>query len=393
MSNILSTQFRDVSDPSIRDPIADYERDTDQFADRWAGSHTPARDPNGDFLEAILDGIVARLNRHLVLPVGAADAIALWIVHAHALDAARHSPILALLSPQRRCGKTTALDLIRELVPAALATANITTAALYRGIEEMKPTLLVDEADTFLSRDLAMVGVLNAGHARTSAFVIRAAQDVGIKIHSVWCPKVMAAIGQLPTSLADRAITILLRRRRRDEKIERLGSNEDDRLTALRDVIANRVSSDLAALKETKPYIPEGLNDRAADNWRPLLAIAEAAGGEWPERGRRAALALSSASNDRDETEGSLLLSDIREIFAEKESDQLKSAEIVARLVQMEHRPWPEWRRGRPITPVQVASILNLYGIRPETHRFGSETAKGYLLLQFSDAFNRYVEA
>lgn len=70
-----------------------------------------------------------------------------------------------------------------------------------------------------------------------------------------------------------------------------------------------------------------------------------------------------------------------------------RSAEIVARLVQMEHRPWPEWRRGRPITPVQVASILNLYGIRPETHRFGSETAKGYLLLQFSDAFNRYVEA
>jgi putative DNA primase/helicase len=128
----------------------------------------------------LLDELVAVLNRYVILPHGAAEAIALWIVHAHAHDAARISPLLALLSPDRRCGKTTALELIGSLVPRPLTTANITSAALFRVIETVKPTILIDEADTFVRRDQSLVGILNAGHIRNSAFIIRATSDGGV---------------------------------------------------------------------------------------------------------------------------------------------------------------------------------------------------------------------
>jgi putative DNA primase/helicase len=339
----------------------------------------------------LLDELVDVLNRYLVLPHGAAEAIALWIVHAHAHDAARISPLLALLSPDRRCGKTTALELIGSLVPRPLTTANITSAALSRVIETVKPTILIDEADTFVRRDQSLLGILNAGHIRNSAFIIRATSDGGVHPYPVWCPKVIAAIGHLPTTLADRAITIRLSRKRRDEVVERLRLDQTQDLMRVATVVARWASENLQHLRLADPYIPGVLNDRAADNWRQLLAIAELAGGEWTDRAQIAAIALSRTTEYDDETNEILLLADIKIIFLESSRDRLRSTEITAALAQMEHRRWPEWRNGRPITPVQMARMLDRFDIHPTTHRFGETTDKGYLLAQFADSFARYT--
>jgi Protein of unknown function (DUF3631) len=357
----------------------------------FPGVHEESSDPGPVNGVKLLDELVAMLKRYLILPHGASEAIALWIVHAYAHDAWRVSPLLALLSPDRRCGKTTAMELIGSLVPRPLTTANITSAALFRVIEQIKPTILIDEADTFVRRDQSLLGILNAGHVRTGAFIIRATSDAGIHTYPVWCPKVIAAIGRLPTTLADRAITIRLSRKRRDEIVERLRLDQREDRTALGRHIDRWVSENIDRLKLSDPPTPEVLNDRAADNWRPLLAIAELAGGEWIERARMAAIALSRSTEDDDESDETLLLADIKTIFLESGSDRMRSTEITAGLVQMEHRRWPEWRNGRPITPGQMARMLDRFDIHPTTHRFGETTDKGYLLAQFADSFARYT--
>jgi hypothetical protein len=340
----------------------------------------------------LLDCVVRILSRYLTLPKEAIDTVVLWTVFTHAHEVAVISPILALLSPEPRCGKTTALELISRLVPRPMPTSNISPAALYRSIEIEKPTLIMDEADTFFPNGRSMVGMVNSGHVRTAAVVVRAAANAGIIKSSTWCPKVIASIGSLPVTTSDRSIIIPLKRKRHDEKVERLREEAESEFSALRESAATWAKSHLETLRIADPGIPEALNDRAADNWRLLIAIADLAGGDWPERARIAAVKLSASTAGAKETDPAVLLSDIRQIFKDAASDRLKSAGIASSLGQMEERPWPEWRHGRPITPVQIAVLLDRYSIKPSTHRFGQETAKGYLLAQFEDAFARYLK-
>ncbi len=137
-----------------------------------------------------------------------------------------------------------------------------------------------------------------------------------------------------------------------------------------------------------KPAIPLALDDRAADNWRPLLAIAEHAGGEWPKLGAQAALALSGPQTREDDDLQVMVLADIREVF---KTEKMESRVLCNRLSELEDRPWPEYSRGRPITPPQLASLLKAFKIAPRTIRTESRTAKGYLLEDFGDAFRRYL--
>jgi putative DNA primase/helicase len=342
-------------------------------------------------LDGLLDRLAAKLVRHLVLPPGAPDAIALWILNAHCHDVCRISPVLALVSPDRRCGKTTALNLISSLVPRAVTTANISPAALYRVIEQRSPTLLIDEADTFLKQSRTLLGILNAGHVRESAYVTRVSGSASDGIHdfSVWCPKVLAMIGKLPPTLEDRSIVIRLSRKTPNERTERLRLDGDSELLDLREAAAKWAAANSHFIKDPDPDIPVQLNDRAADNWRQLLAIADLAGETWSLRARSAAIAMTGIEHD--EALGDLLLFDIKLIFSVRGVDRLRSTDLVSQLAEMEHRQWPEWWNGQPMTAVQLAKMLSAYGVRPDTHRFGGFTAKGYLLAQFGDAFARYT--
>ncbi len=341
---------------------------------------------------ALLDALAASFTRYVVLPDGAADALALWVVFAHAHDAAQVSPIMAVVSPEKRCGKTTCLTIIQALAPRALPTANITPAALFRTVEKWGPTVIIDEADTFLRDNDELRGILNSGHARASAFVVRTVGDNHEPRHfRTWAPKAIAFIGAMPDTLADRAITARLRRKRPDETVERLRLDRMGALTVLNRQAARWTADNFEALYAADADVPAELHDRAADNWRTMLAIADLAGGGWPGRARETARVVSS--DDNGEMSGAvMLLADIRAIMSDPTVDRIVSVDLVRALVAMEDRPWPEWKRGHPITTRGVARLLARFEIRPQTFRVDVHTtAKGYRREGFKDAFSRYL--
>ncbi len=332
------------------------------------------------------------------MPKGAAEAVALWVLHAHAHDASEVSPILAITSPEKRSGKTTLLELIQEIVPRPFPASNVSTAAVFRSVEKWRPTLLIDEADTFLNDREDLRGVLNSGHRHSMAFVIRTVgEDHEPRSFETWAPKAIAKIGSLPDTLHDRSIVIPMRRKRTDESKRRL---RRDRLASecsgpLRQA-ATWAEQQQEDLRQRDPMLPEQLHDRARDNWRPLIAIADSLGGDWPQRARTAALGLSGIVAPEEESIRVQLLEALRRVFTDSDADKLPSRDIVEQLVLMEDGPWAEYRRGKPITPAQVARLLRPHGVRPKDiwiadGHGGGRTLKGYELAALQDAFGRYL--
>lgn len=342
---------------------------------------------------SLLDDLVATLKRFVVFPSHAAEAVALWVLHAHALEAFSISPILAIISAIKRSGKTLLLELISLLAPRRLFASNITPSVLFRAVEKFTPTLLIDEADTFLRDNDELRGILNASHRRASAFVLRNVGDEHEPaIFATWCAKAIALIGKLPGTLEDRSVIISLKRKNLGEQIEifRIDRAAPEFATLNRKAV-RWAADNLDALRKADPETPSALNDRASDNWRPLLAVADLAGNEWPALARKACVALAGEVN---ETEGSALvqlLHDLRELFDSREIDRLASSDVAEALGPMEDRPWSEWRRGKPITQRQLAKLLAPLRIAPRTIRIGDGTPKGYLLEQFIDPFSRYL--
>ena len=265
----------------------------------------------------LLDTLRTVAQRFLVLPRDGDNVIALWTLFTHCIDAASVAPILALLSPEKRCGKTTTLDLLTRLSRRALPGSNITTAALFRSVEKWAPTLLIDEADSFLRDRDELRGVLNSGHTRTSAFVLRTVGDDHDPVQfSTWCPKAIALIGQLPDTLQDRSIVLTLRRKLPNERVERLRHADPGEFETLRRKCTRWARDTAHKLRASRPAIPETLNDRAADSWEPLLAIADLCGGRWPQLARETACAVSGADAETDSVRVELLR-DLQAAFTE----------------------------------------------------------------------------
>ncbi len=188
----------------------------------------------------------------------------------------------------------------------------------------------------------------------------------------------------------DRGIIIEMRRKKPDEKSERLRSDrifEDPK--HLRQKAMRWSKDNLARLTNWEPQIPAILNDRAQDSWRPLLAIADLAGNRWAEYGRECAIKLSGESGEA--SKRALLLFDVKAIFEKAQAKRIASAEICARLGDIEEHPWPEWRNGQPITVRQLARLLEPLGIRPKQLRMGESNIRGYEFDDFTDVFSRYV--
>lgn len=152
---------------------------------------------------------------------------------------------------------------------------------------------------------------------------------------------------------------------------------------------ARWVVDNAADLRSADPELPEALANRAADNWRPLIAIADQAGGEWPVRARLVATAFGGTCSEQ--TAGIVLLADLHVMFEDRGGNRVPSVDLVAALTALEARPWPEWYQGRPITARQVAKLLEPFGVAPVTIRTAEGTAKGYKREDFDDAFARYL--
>jgi putative DNA primase/helicase len=348
----------------------------------------------------LIEQIIDTLRRYVVLPAPSLLTVALWVLRAHAHDAFDINPRLALLSPEKRCGKTTLLELLEHLVPRPLATSNVTAATVFRVIELAKPTLLIDEIDSFFSDERnELRGVLNSGHRRAAAYVLRCVgDDQEPRAFSTWCPMILCGIGHLPGTLADRSIEIAMQRRAPGESVTKLrwtgarGEALRKILLTLHRACARWVQDHAGELRDVEPDAPGDLHDRAADNWHPLLAIADVMGDPIRERARQAALIISNCSIESDSLSVQLLR-DVEALFASHDIDAFSSAELCERLAALEERPWGEWgKRAKPISPSHLARLLGPFGVGSRNLKQpDGSVLKGYLCNDFEDAFARYT--
>jgi putative DNA primase/helicase len=189
----------------------------------------------------LLNEIRGEVERYMVLPPHASTAITLWAIHTWCLDACFITPFLYPRSPEKRCGKTTLMLVIQELVRRPLLVTNVAPAPLFRCIEEFRPTLLLDEADTWVRENEELRGILNGGHSRKTARVIRCVGDEHeVRAFSTFCPKAIAGIGRLADTLEDRSVIIPMKRKRAEDRTAPLREDRLDLLDIRRSAIAGR---------------------------------------------------------------------------------------------------------------------------------------------------------
>jgi len=357
----------------------------------------PAYEPvNG---EDLADRLTQLFKRFAVLPTHGEAVLTLWTLFTYCLDLFHIAPRLDLSSPEKRCGKTTVLRLLRRLAFRAVLASGISPAAIFRVIGAHKPTLLIDEMDTFIEANEELRGILNSGHTRDAATIIRCDGDTHEpKCFSTWAAMAFAHIGKIPDTLEDRSIRLPMRRKLPGEKVAALRQTGpaavalQAELGALVRQMARWTEDHSAKITRANPSPIAGLGDRAMDNWMPLLSIAEVLGGTWPERARLAALELSGQAATDNESLKVELLRDIQGVYHDNGRDRLASVDLCNLLVLLEERPWGTWKHGKPMTPVQLSRLLKPFGVASKTIRLeGQGTARGYHLEDFADAFDRYI--
>jgi hypothetical protein len=236
-------------------------------------------------------------------------------------------------------------------------------------VEAVRPTLLIDEADSFLSENEELRGIINSGHTRDGQVIRLVGDDYEPRVFSTWCPTAIAAIGSVPATIEDRSIVINMRRRRKDEMVERFRSDRIQKLQELSRKAARWVADNFCRLGANDADVPASLNDRAADNWRPLLAIAHLAGGRWGDRAREVVVALVQQGLllVDDDSLSVKLLADVREAFRQH-SERIKSEELVRYLNSLSERPWPDLFRGKGMSASRLAKMLKPFRILSDHH-------------------------
>jgi len=344
--------------------------------------------------EQLLTEVSTLLKRFIVMNDEQADAVALWIAQTWFVENVEVLALLIITAPEKACGKSVLLDVVSRLSARPLMASNISTAGLFRSIEVWQPTMLIDEADTFIREKLEFKGLINAGHTRSSAFVLRVVgESFEPKSFSVWGAKALAGI-RLEKHLSDatrsRGIIINMRKKMPNDNVERIRHANKVLFETLASKLA-KFSQDYAKqVKEARPELPEALSDRAQDNWEPLLAIAECAGLEWKQRAQSAAIKLSKEESSS--STSNKLLADIQHVFLNKEVDKISTVDLIEALSSNDESPWATYNQGNQVSPRQLAKLLGSYGVKSKTLRFGHSTPKGYDIGQFQDVFSRYLD-
>jgi putative DNA primase/helicase len=339
----------------------------------------------------LLTEVSATVRRFIICQPETADAVALWACMTWFMDVVQIAPLAVITAPEKRCGKSQLLFLLGRLSYRPLTASNISPAALFRSIDAWKPTLLVDEADAFMRDNEELRGLLNCGHTRDSAYIIRTVGETFTPTRfNVWGAKALAGIGHLADTLMDRAVTLELRRKLSHETIDRLRYAEPGLFDDLAAKLARFAEDQRDEVRRARPALPITLHDRAQDNWEPLLAIADVAGGTWPDLARKAALKLSGVDSPTMST-GTELLADIQEVFEHKKLTKISTADLIAALCDDDEKVWATYNRGRPVSPRQIAKRLADFGIKSKNVRIGCDVPKGFDIEQFQEAFARYL--
>jgi hypothetical protein len=351
----------------------------------------------GPELGEILDELAGFVRRFVVVSEAQADAVAIWIAHTHCFDAAEQTPYLAICSAEKRSGKTRLLEVLELLVARPWLTGRVTAAVLARKVDAERPTLLLDESDAAFKGEKeyaeALRGLLNTGHRRGGKSTVCVGQgaELSYKDFSTFCAKAIAGIGKLPDTVADRSLPIRLERRAPGERAERFRRRDADLdARVLREALEG-IAGLGPRLEEARPDLPGELDDRAQDSAEPLLAIADLAEGDWPDRARRAIVELHGAREIDDESSGVRLLFEIWAVFEERDVDRLATADLLDALHRLDEAPWGDWY-GKPLSARSLAKMLRPYGVHSRTVRFDDDsTAKGFLREQFEAPWSRYI--
>jgi hypothetical protein len=349
----------------------------------------------------LLDEIEAYASRFVFYPSEHCRvAHVLWCAHAHAMHVWESTPRLAFLSPEPGSGKSRALEITANLVPRPVQGVGNTSAYLFRKAADPNglPTILYDEIDSvFGSRPSEKTeeirAFINAGHRRgaTSGRCVMRGKTVEIEELPAYCAVALAGIGNLPDTILTRSVIVRMQKRAPNERVEpyrrRLHENEGHEL---RTRLAEWAPANIAA--GIYPEMPQGVEDRAADVWEPLLAVADAAGGDWPRRARVAAVSLVSLAVAASGSLGLQLLEDLRTVFEGK--DRLSTETILAELCKLEESCWAELR-GKPLNARGLAGLLRPYGVSSKQIRLAKDgpTLKGYDRADLHNVFERYLIA
>jgi putative DNA primase/helicase len=344
----------------------------------------------------LLDEVSTLIQRFIVLDPEQAHAAALWCALTWFIDVVEVAPLAIINAPEKACGKTQLLTVLGRMAYRPLPASNASASALFRAVEAWKPTILIDEADTFFRDNAELHGMVNAGYLR-DGFVLRS-EAVGDsfepRMFSVFSAKALAGIAlekHLPDATMSRGVVFNLRRKLSHESVNRLRHADRDLFAGIAEKLARFAADYSQQVRQARPILPDALSDRDQDNWDGLLAIASCAGDAWLERATSAALKLSGAG-EKTQSTGNELLADIQHVFESKHIEKISTVNLIEELCEDEEGAWATYNRGKPINPRQVKKRLEAYGIASKTIRLGAyETAKGFELKQFADSFERYL--
>jgi hypothetical protein len=349
--------------------------------------------PDGD---EVLAEAEAFISRFCVLPgEHCYTAVTLWAAHTHFIEKLETTPRLACLSPEPGSGKTRVLEVLDVVCGNPLMALDISMSAFFRIVEDSQPTILLDEVDAiFIGKKQSegtedMRRVINNGY-RKGAVV----QRVGgknrdeVQKFKVFTPVAMAGLGSLPDTLMSRSVIIRMKRRGPGEKVEqfrdRIHRAEGKKLQGRLAAWAASIDGDL-----DYPELPDGVEDRDADVWEPLIMMADLAGGDWPKRAREACLRFIADKPVSAVSLGVRLLADLKKVWPE-DAATMSTADILAKLGELDEAPWADLY-GEGLKPRKLAQLLTDYDIRSRDVWTAAGSRKGYRREDLWDSWSRYV--
>jgi hypothetical protein len=349
----------------------------------------------------LLDDVQAFLGRFTAMPhEHALPAITLWVAHTHVIGHLYSTPRLAMLSPEPGSGKTRVLEVVNTLSADAILAFSATPAAIFRLLARGPVTLLMDETDAIFSSNgkddpnADLRALLNAGYKKSNVVLRVVGPKHEVHEFPAFAAVALAGLGDLPATVMDRSIVIRMRKRAPTERVEpwNMRRNEPQGY-ALRDRLNAWCSPIGEQIGDAEPDLPDGVVDRAAELWQPLVALADAAGGHWPETARAACRHFVLVESDRPASLGVLLLQDIRAVFDDADVTGMSTVALLDRLTRLEMSPWGDIR-GKPLTARGLAKRLRLYQLAPRKVRtpLDANPVQGYLREDFHDAWQRYLQ-
>jgi len=319
----------------------------------------------------------------------------LWVLHTYAPDCFDFTPRICISSPEKRCGKTTLLSLLEHLSFKVINASNITASAMFRAVEMWGPTILIDEADTFLKGNTDLCGAINAGYQKGGK--ITRTEQIGKQLipknFNCFAPCAIASIGYIPETILDRGFVITMKRKTKTENKESLRAREIKPVAVDIQRKCLRFMADNAeTISDARPIMPARFNDRAADVWEPLFAIASVISPQWLQKTEQAAITLVNEQAAEDvESVRIQLLQDIKRVFKHTGENSLPSEVLVDMLRKIEGSPWADWNNGHGFTVHALARQLRYFKLASIQRREDGWRARRYNLKDFQDTFARYL--